>query len=80
MVLGHMAIIPFPVLFAWYSVKKRVKTTKIKDNKIIKNLKNQTLFILWLIFTKSNKEVSEAKIDMGDAGEPPAGARISRGP
>ena len=39
MVLGHMAIIPFPVLFAWHSVKKRVKTTKIKDNKIIKNLK-----------------------------------------
>ena len=22
MVLGHMAIIPFPVLFAWHSVKK----------------------------------------------------------
>ena len=36
MVLGHMAIIPFPVLFAWHSVKKRVKTTKIKYNKIIK--------------------------------------------
>ena len=30
MVLGHMAIIPFPVLFACHSVKKRVKTTKIK--------------------------------------------------
>ena len=30
MVLGHMAIIPLPVLFACHSVKKRVKTTKIK--------------------------------------------------
>ena len=35
-VLGHLAIISFPVLFALHSVKKRVKTTKIKYNKIIK--------------------------------------------
>ena len=44
MVLGHMAIIPFPVLFAWHSVKKRVKTTKIKDNKIIKKSKKSNSF------------------------------------
>ena len=28
----------------------------------------------------SYKDASEANIDMGDVGEPPAGARISRGP
>ena len=44
MVLGHMAIIPFPVLFAWHSVKKRVKTTKIKYNKIIKKSKKSNSF------------------------------------
>ena len=44
MVLGHMAIIPFPGLFAWQSVKKRVKTTKIKDNKIIKKSKKSNSF------------------------------------
>ena len=44
MVLGHMAIIPFPVLFAWHSVKKRIKTTKIKDNKIIKKSKKSNSF------------------------------------
>ena len=33
MVLVHMAIIPFPVFFAWHSVKKRIKTTKIKTTK-----------------------------------------------
>ena len=44
MVLGHMAIIPFPVLFAWHSVKKRANTTKIKDNKIIKKSKKSYAF------------------------------------
>ena len=44
MVLVHMAIIPFPVLFAWHSVKKRIKTTKIKDNKIIKKSKKSNSF------------------------------------
>ena len=44
MVLGHMGIIPFPVLFAWHSVKKRIKTTKIKDNKIIKKSKQSNSF------------------------------------
>ena len=33
MVLGHMGIIPFPVLFAWHSVKKGVKKLRSKITK-----------------------------------------------
>ena len=44
MVLGHMAIIPFPVLFAWHSVKKELRQLKIKDNKIIKKSKKSNSF------------------------------------
>ena len=56
---------------------KGVKATQIK---IENNLKNHFFpIILWFI-TKSKKEATEGNIYMGDDGEPPAGARISRGP
>ena len=52
MVLGHMAIIPLHVLFACYSVKKRVTTTKIKwkDNKITKKSKKSNSFHSFIDF------------------------------